>query len=230
MTRPGRAYDPFRPPRAPHALDDRFREPALNAKWTLFQTTGLTVLQRRGYLEIASDTHAGNRYQGVMQALPSSGATDFTAWTRAGIQAPFVGTLNYGSGGVLLLQDGTAPNTSDLVAFEMVVTDDTNYGDYVGIQVARYTQFDGSATFLHRRPAFFANAAFLRVRRSGTTLFYEYSVDGLSWVRVFTHTEVFTATHIGLHVNNVNEGETIYGRFGAFGFKASNDAGPIGEW
>ena len=223
------AADPWKRPRTPSALDDEFDGAALLPKWSILQPSGLTAAVARGLLKLTGTTHAGDIVQGPYQDIPSGGSTPFTCAVHIRHHSKFGSSTQYGTSGILLVQDMAAPSTTDLVSFGPVVSDDNNYGDYLGLYVGKFSKFDtNDGTNPHRRAAFLPNALFLRVRRSGTTWYFDYSADGTAWIQVHTMAESFTAKQIGVFVDNNNTGQDVSAYFDFFRFKAAADDGPLG--
>lgn len=215
------SYDPNRRPTTPSALDDEFDDGALNAKWTVFQSTGLTTTEGDHLLKLSSATHAGDRYQGYFQTLP---AGDFTIVTKVGLETARV---NYSYIGLALFEDAVNnPNTCNLITTLVTYGSTLQY-----MQIVRYTQYDTwSAT-----PIFVADTAifissYIRIRRNGTTLYYDFSTDGVTFLRIGTDAQWFNPAQVGVVINNGNTGLTINGYFDFFRYKASDDVGLIGSW
>jgi hypothetical protein len=69
---------------------------------------------------------------------------------------------------------------------------------------------------------------YLRIRRSGTTLYFEYGTGENGFVRIHSVTQPWAPAEVGLYINNKNGGEDITAYFDFFRYKNSNDDGPIG--
>ena len=90
-----------------------------------------------------------------------------------------------------------------------------------------YNTFSGTNYFTG---IFYPNTtAYFRIRRSGTTLYYENSDDGISWLQIYTGGQPFVPAQMGVVTLNQNAGLTIYGYFDFFRYIASSQIGPIGR-
>jgi hypothetical protein len=159
----------------------------------------------------------------IYQALPE-GFGDFTAVAKVSLMGRALNYFNFG----MMLMEGTT-NTSDLACIALSYRNTTgptmiwtgNLTDYLAGSGTTYPVLIGSQTHTD---------VYLRIRRSGTTLFREYSIGGVGFSTATVAAEPFVPVNIGLWWGNDNTGQTYDVYFDFFRYKASNDSGPIGSW
>lgn len=178
-----------KPPASPHAKDDEFNDASLDSKWTKYNfSTASDVEKAYGHYEvtgIASDNF--DNFRGLHQAAPSG---DFTITTKVGT----VGMLAHAGCGIGLWQ-GTG-SSDDKLGFGIVHNGFNNPPSYKAWKDV-YASDTGGRTggeLQQVSPA----APYLRFRRVSTTWYFDSSDDGLHWDQVTTTAEAWTITNIGL--------------------------------
>lgn len=213
-------YDPDKPPATAHAKDDEFDNASLDAKWTQFQNTGLTLTEANHLLGITGATHAGDRVQGIFQAVP---AGDWTIVTRVSLHAP---VADFALAGIALFEDATNnPNTCDIYTFWLAYK---TASAYRFVEAVRWNQFDSWNSSLVARDLHFGfGHQYLKIVKSGTTYAFWLSSDGIGWGRAYSGTLAFAPAEFGLVVNNSNTGVDVSAYFDFFRVSAA-DPGKLG--
>lgn len=218
------SYDPDRRPTTPSSLDDEFDDGSLAAKWTLFNPAGitLTTTEAAGLLQLQAATDPGDNVTGYFQTLPSG---DFTIVTKVSLTAQ---RIDNNVCGIMLLEDATGnPSTTDILTMQLriSVTDAP-----CAVRAARWSQYDTFLTSYILHSGLNLTDAYLRMRRLSTTLFYEFSSDGIGFCSIVNNTQPFAPAECGIFVNNGNTGATLNAFFDFFRYKNSNDVSLIGNW
>ncbi len=186
-------YAPDLPPSSPHANDDEFDDGALGGAWTDWDVGGVMAYTEGDYG--AKLTHAGTASDSFAGIFRTVAAGDFTLITKLSIGG--IGN-DFTAAGILLADDLTAnPSTADFRFFGVVYR--TTNAHHV--QIYTFTGYNTFAGTLLDTEFLGAVSLYLRVRRVGTTLFYDYSPDGIGWVQAYTETEAYTIVRAGLCTN-----------------------------
>ena len=203
-------------PASAGSLDDEFRDASsgLPSGWAEVDHGSVqTVDEDELGLQLTQATHVGESTSGIYKALP---AGNFTIWTKVSlIGLSETSTIR---AGIFFWVDATV-STGDITLF-VVRSDATD----VEIQVATQTQYDSAFTNLKDDGTFqdiLPTPLYLRVRRNGTTFFYEYSSDGIGWQLFHSNTPTAPA-HVGVGINNTASGADMEGRFAFFRYVASD--------
>jgi len=168
--------------------DDDFSETSLNAKWTVFDGTGMTTTFQYGGITLEREA-ASTGFDGIYQAVP---AGDFTIIAKVRF-AP-MRTYNECVGGIALLEGLTSGDT------KWVLGDDGEDGD--GSRLESTT--DG--TIVTEEQYYYGNAiGYYRFIKSGTSWGIDCSVDGICWTSVAYEadgliSELGTIAYIGLGI------------------------------
>jgi hypothetical protein len=198
---------------------DHFDDASIAAKWTAFQAGGgLSVAESGTHFKY---THTGdNAYQwrGHFQPLP---AGDFTIIAKLAFIAPF---FNYWSVGLCLFADATNnPNSCALYCF----TNEISTGS-IQTRITKLNNWQGWAAspkdMLHTTYP----VSYLRIRQIGTTIYFDYSIDGLGWINQFSEARWFTPAEMGFILWNYAPATTVYAWFDYFFYKNSADVLPCG--
>jgi hypothetical protein len=172
-------YDPDYFPASPTSQSDHFDDASIDGKWTEIDPGNkLTLTESLHHLKFNVATSSG--WAGVWQTLP---AGDFTITAKIRYEVAYNGS-NYFNFGIILFDDASAnPNTSDWLSWTFFT-----YGLTLGFQITRYsayaswsaTPYSSSGNVIQ----YLAPAIYLRVRRNGTTWYFDSSLNGLSWIQV----------------------------------------------
>lgn len=198
------------PPSSASAYDDEFDDSSVDTGlWTDFDPGSKMTASESDYgLSMVSTTNAGDCIAGIFQAVP---ANNWAAWTRVSLSAL---RANYSSAGILLGQDMAAnPNTSDLINLGLGYASGANTFD-----VLRWNAYNSwAATLVQISDAVIATGMYLRVRKASTTYGFDVSMNGSSWLQIYTSSSLaFTPAQVGLYVNNNNTGADVRAVFQFF--------------
>jgi len=201
------------PPVTAGSLDDEFDDNSFDTvNWTEFDVPGLlTITEDDLGAKLTQITAGGENNVGAFKLVPNA---DWTIWTRVA----FVGNaLNYGCAGLLIGKDLAGdPANSELIAHLLVVSSTT-----ISCSVSYYTKWNTLNTtwagWAAKHPV---THIYLRVRRLGGTLCFDFSTDGQGWVQLHLHAEPWPPKNVGILTNNVNTGVSIAARFQFFRYLA----------
>ena len=215
-------WDPDALPDTPSAQDDHFDDAALAAKWTEWDlgVPKLTVSEAGHHAILTHTTEGAGRFRGIYQTLP---AGDFTVAVKASlISASTADSV----AALCLFQDATVAGGDILMIQFFQRSSGLKYRDIFAQRWSDYQTFNANYAGGTIYPS---TTNYMRIRRSGTTLYYEYSMDGVGWHRFYTHAQPFAPAHMGFATQNNNAGFDIYGYFDFFRYIGSNQIGPLGK-
>lgn len=215
-------WDPDALPDTPSSQDDHFDDASLDGKWSEWDlgVAKLTVSEAGHHVILTHATEVGARWRGIYQTLP---AGNFTIATKASL----IGTQSGDNAVALaLFEDATAAAGDVLIWMLYARTVGNLYRDLFAQRWSAYDTFSANYAGGTMYPN---TTVYLRIRRSGTTLYWEYSCDGVSWLRLYTAAQAFVPGHMGIITVNNNIGIDIYGYFDMFRYIASDQIGPLGK-
>jgi hypothetical protein len=181
-------FQPDAPFAAPDTRDDEFTASTIDAKWTQINTgaAGVTIntTTTPAMLYLAKTTNDGTKVC-LMQTIP---AGDFTAFIKA---FHTIDAGNFWQIG-MWLADGVTPGAGTQYRIgatydngrKIAVHRDSGYNTYVSTVL-------GPTAMAHQGP-------YIRLSRSGTTLYVDQSPDGQVWERLGNWTSAVTLTHLGI--------------------------------
>lgn len=188
-------YMPDAPPATAGAEDDEFADAAgagTPSGWTEVDHGGhQTVSEDEAGLVLSQASHTPFCVSGIYKAIP---AGDFTYWTK--VSTGGVPEADHLWGGIALWQDATSA-AGDLAIMALVAGAATPRSH---IELSTFTDFDSFGANLALNEIgvdAYPSHVYLRVRRNGTTYTWEWSSDGISWMKMYSNTLAFTPTHIG---------------------------------
>jgi hypothetical protein len=213
---PGRypLYEADAPPLSPHADDDEFNDGSIGGAWTDFDPGSVgTNTEGDWGLKIAATSVAGDRFTGVYRSVPSG---DWTLTTKVSVTGSSV--AGFTQAGIVLGEDlSGSPTTSDLWVHLLRYTS----ARAMNIFTARYSSYQAfNSTF--QDITWSRTTAYLRIRRTGTDVATEASVDGIGWIKIDNQSAIFTVNHVALLLDNDSGGAegAAYFRF----YRRSADA------
>lgn len=212
---------------SPESESDHFDDASLDAKWTAFQAhAALTITEAENWLKMV-DTGNGaatHNVRGYFQPLPG-GFGDFTITCRMA----FLPDMSAEQGAWLVVfQDATNnPNTSDIYGI----------GNYCAtltpnVLVSKFAQWDTWTSNAYTGTVNVSWPSYFRIRRSGTTLYFAFSRDGITWYRCSTITEAslgWTPAEFGIVIDNRTAANTLKVWWDFVHYKTSSDTDPQGE-
>lgn len=151
---------------------------------------------------------ASSEWFGIYQAIP---AGNFTMWAKCSLSGLLSSSKCVG---IALWQDATS-SSGDLLNFYVRINSTDTH-----ILTSSHTSYTDAGTILSTKtaqPDIGSTDCYLRIRRNGTTYYFDYSTDGIGWIRLDNRTLSFTPTHIGPTMSNdsANAG-TVVGRWQFF--------------
>ena len=184
---------PDAPPASAGSEDDEFDGAGgagVPAGWTEVDHGGTqTVSEDEAGLKLLSSGPGSFQWSGIYKAIP---AGDFTIWAKMSLSAAV--ETDFSVIGLGLWQDATSAS-GDLATIGLHVgAGTTAIGAYTW---SSYTTFASTLNDVTIHTTAGTNALYFRIRRTGTTYAYDYSYDGLNWLRVYSGALGFTPTHFG---------------------------------
>lgn len=215
-------WDPDALPDTPSAQDDQFDDESLDVKWTEWDlgAAQLTLAEADTFAILTHTNEAAERFRGIYQTLP---AGDFTIATKASLISNVTADASVS---ICLFEDATNIN-ADILVNKLLFR--TAGNDWRRLLVQRWLDYQTHNADYAGGVLFPNTTCYLRIRRNGTNLYYEYGSDGVGWQLLFTHVQPFVPAHMGIVTSNANTGTTIYGYFDLFRYIASDQIGPIGK-
>jgi len=209
-------------PETPSDQDDHFEDGALDVKWSEYDpgVANLTVSVSDTFVILTHPTEATGPHRGIYQTLP---AGDFSI--SAKIQP--IGTSLADNKFALALFEDATDSDADLVTWGHIWR--TKANDFRTMYIQGYTDYTTFSSSYWGGKVYQNTTCYIRIRRNGTDLFYDFSCDGVSWDQVFTHAQPFDPAHMGLITSNYATGTTIYLYCDLFRYIASDDRSPIGR-
>lgn len=187
----GSYFEPMASPSIQSALNDEFSGDVIDPMWTLFDPGEVSTytIENTG-LVAAVSTSTGNNLHGQIQPLP---AGDFTVETYVGQGIVSKAANIYFFTGLGLFED----DTDESQAYTQCLVTGHNiepsvmthiWSDYNSSSNGGFTAFDEALTNI-----------FLRIRRNGTTYYFDYSFDGIGWKQWLTVADLgFVPTFFGV--------------------------------
>lgn len=190
------------PPATPNAMDDEFDGSSLDAKWS--QTTGGTNPAWSLSSGLLVADVSANKAGSLVQTIPSGD------WTIAAQLGPFTARIsgdNHVPNGMTLDEGSSTQKSFRFVrmlknsGLKMLLMNLPSYTDWTSDVAEHSIPYSG---FMYQR-----------IRRSGSTYYFEYSGDGFMWTSLWSGTLSFTPTKIGITSAGSNS-VPIGGTFGWF--------------
>lgn len=163
-------------PDSPTIQSDHFDDGSLAAKWSEFDPGGVLTVSESGhhaYLEIANGVGV---MAAIFQDLPSG---DFTITAKAAYQIKSLDSA-YLYAGIMLFEDATNnPSTCKLLNFTAYFKD-----GYLVPQIIYNTDYNSWSASPYTGLSQVVSvppSVYFRVRRTGTNLYFDTSLDGVTW-------------------------------------------------
>jgi hypothetical protein len=177
------AYDAQALPTSAHANDDEFNDGSIGGSWTDWDPGSVYATSEGSFgidlLSSASSLAGG----GIHRAVPVS--SDWTLTTKVSLQRDNVANT---FAGVFLAEDlGANPSTGDIVSLT------TNYGGSGSrLEVDSWTAYNtfGSSLGSVSMGDGFPTSLYLRISKTSTTYRFMWSLDGMTWLVVYSTTSL----------------------------------------
>ncbi len=196
------------PQASPSTLDDEFDGASLASKWTLVNWSSTSPLHTtnlvNGVLSSVMAGGGGATYRAILQPLP---AGDFSVIAKIFCDHP----SSYSAAGIILSTTNAAGSGNQFVWQNF-----NGYG-WMGRNVTNFST-DGSYT---NSGATVSNY-YLRVRRSGTTYYFAWSIEGCVWTEITIALSI-TPAYFGLHLYD-NTSSTMNTIFYFFRYAGASNA------
>lgn len=188
---------PDAPPETPSDCDDEFDDESFDTdKWSEFDHGDkLSITEEKYGLKFDITPHvseASDSIAGILQPIPSGNFSIITKCnlsalrniTTSGLMAGILLSENTTSTGKIYLHTLMYPGTANVTYINLYYY--TNYSTYNNVYGRQTGNFE-------------INACYLRVRRNGTTYYFDYSLNGKVFILIHTlSSPVFTPAYFGL--------------------------------
>lgn len=200
-------YFPDAPPVVADAGSDEFDDGSVSGDWTAVNQSGLTLVITEGDhgLRMHNQNWLSNYYPvGLARAIGGDGTFYTTKVSLVGYAAS--GDYNLGAG-ILIWQDRT-DSAGDVYFWGLQTTPTGNW-----LALLSWSAWNGTVSVVRESQALARGThLYLRVRKvTDTSYRFDYSTDGVGWIRFYYLTTGFTPAHIGpgmyVHGNDA-EGES----------------------
>lgn len=210
-------WDPDKPPASPGALDDEFSDNSLNVAWSEYDPEGKTTwTEGDGGAKATIVTTATDNHNGIYKTLPAGAFTAIIKVATLSLEAHRI------VAGIALWENPAGNN-------KMAMIDIDRDGTANFVTRLEMVEFTNHTTYSSHKIALttigYSEQVYLRLRRTGTNYYAEFSFNGLGWRSLNAGAAVtlgFTPTAIGLDVNNLNSGVTISVIYPFFRYIASD--------
>jgi|WetSurSiteA1Bulk_404760.scaffolds.fasta_scaffold00434_18 hypothetical protein len=208
---------------SPAAQSDHFDDASLAAKWTEWDPGGLlSISEADSFAKLAITNNAAEKWSGMYQTCP---AGDFTIIAKLNILHN--AGANYVLGALALFKEAIAnPSTTDFYSY--YTTSGANGA--VGLTIQAWNQWDafGGNTW-NPSGSYWANPQYLRIRRNGTTWYFDWSPDGLTWALGYSMAQAWAPDSFGIIGTNYNSGGAASVWSDWFSYEAADNFNPPGR-
>ena len=214
-------WSPLAPPAAPSAQDDEFTTGALDAKWGTWDPG--TVISSKScvddHLVIESAGNGGVRWAGIYQAVPG---TEYAFYTRLSVDCLANEIVE---AALFVAQDIVgSPTTADFLNGEIY----SAALPAIGWLSRRWDAYNGSASGATSSVGYPIAGVYLRGRVNGSTVSFDYSMDGVSWY-VLNPSVAFGSNPAYYGIAIMTQTNAITGRIRADFFRSFAGAGKSGR-
>lgn len=191
-------YDPDRLQDTPSALDDHFDDDAIlesGSIWTGFQLGAkITQTEADHHLIHYRESESATKWRGIFQPIPDW-AGDFTIACKFSMIGRHQDEHSFG---IALFEDAANnPDTCDMIVHLVNWTGGWLYHPIIG----RWNQWDNfNGNYFDWTPnhIWHSGPHYLRIRKYGDDLYYDFSLDGVGWWQLYTHSHPFDCAEFGL--------------------------------
>lgn len=207
-------------PASPSAYDDEFNDSSFDTGlWTEYDVnTEQTISESGDGVNLSQPTNANIHLTGIFQAIP---AGDFTIACKVKVnQLVFTGP-SYVQAGIILWDD--ASNSAE-DAVMVGLGRQYNGTDIInGFGPTYFSDWDSATVYFFNGECAIDTWYYLRVRRTGSTLYWDYSEDGLAWTSQVMYVGPGTPSHFGVGLYNKSS-DTFAADFDFFRYRDVYDA------
>jgi hypothetical protein len=199
-------WDVDAPPLITVSQSDEFDDSSIATKWSEFDVGNKLTVTESGYgLFLEEATINPGQLAGLVQVLPSGNFTIIAKMDFSRVNTP---TATQVAG--LALWEQPADVTKKVVTWGW---NDSAYDSVLSfMQWSAYTT--GSNQANRTQAGVWVNPIYLRIRRNGTTYYYEYSMDGIGWILFYSQVSSYLVpTYFGPCIFGGNVGTTIKAAF-----------------
>lgn len=205
------------PPASPSAYDDEFADASLSGNWTEYDPDAKTTWSEGvGGLKGTTATSAANNLNGLHKALP---AGDFTIWAKFSLLTRELAQCTVG---ICLWENPAGDNK--LAAVRLQRTTTAGFVTQMDCYEWSNHTTDSVAKLSMTTIGYGASSLYLRMRRTGTNYYVDFSFDGVGWRTPNSGTAItwsFTPTKMGFIVSNFS-GENQVALVGFWRYLASD--------
>ena len=194
-------YAPDAPPESADAADDEFGDGSLGAAWTDWDAGSVMAYSEGDYgAKLVHTGTAGDSISGISRAIPVG---DFAIVTKVSVSG--LGT-NFTQAGIFVSADVVTNPSTAALRFWGVLEQNTNQKHLRALAYSNYTTF--SSELIDNDIRGFS-AVYMRIRRVSTTLYYDYSGDGLNWIQAASEAEPYTLVRCGICTNGAGHSGSV---------------------
>lgn len=214
---------PFAQPLSPSTHDDEFNGASggmpASGRWTESDfLSNLTVTEAEDGLTLSQGIHSGAETAGLYQTIP---AGDFTIATYVSLAAIPPAGVTESYAGIIFWENPT-DSSGDIAAF--VIGYDQNK---IYLRVFNQTAYNAGVNSIWNISTNYGlgqSGVFLRVRRNGSTYYFDVSFDGIRFVQVYYSggMGIMPPTKFGIGLSNNDTGNVSHAAFQFFRYVASD--------
>jgi hypothetical protein len=219
-------YDPGKPLDTPGTEDDHFDNDSIDAKWHTFHTdANVTHTESDHHFNIVH-TQGDSGVVRLRGRFQDVAASDFTVAMKLSMTAP---TINSMVAGLCLFEDATNnPNTCNIIEYHLAYLSAGAAHCYIG--ATHFSDWSTSIGAIHTEDAAtWPTSLYLRIRQNSTTLYYDYSTDGIGWIEAHSAARPWAPAEVGFCTRNSSTSTgTLRAHIDWFRYIASDQPGLIG--
>ena len=188
------------PPDSPSVYDDEFNDESFDtSRWTEYDPASVQTISelKSGLQLIRLNPIAGSNdlLSGIYQSIPRG---DFSITSKTSVVGKWA---RYIGGGLALFEDGSDSSKKVVTMYIELATNSINLAVYLYNcynSWSSYYQVTADAT------SFTSNTIYQRIRRNGTTYYFDYSGDGVAWFLFYSGNIPFVPSGMGFVFDTFN--------------------------
>lgn len=215
-------WDPDQRPAQPSSLDDEFSDNSVDPKWSEFDPGSIqSVTESGGKLGLAVAGQTSEILTGLYQSLPGG---DFTAVAKVSLNQATPEDGERWQAGLVLWDDATdSQKPIMLVGPAAQYINGTEQRVYGWSRFAAHNNIETTYTDVAPDIWSLNQPVYVRLRRSGSTYYFDAGDDGLTW-RTLTVVPDFGASHIGIGLFHRASSQILTASFEFFRYRSAADA------